>query len=116
MANPRGVRIETADHREAHRLRRQLYAEREKHRARGENKYDGLSFIVKPIGDLLIFPRAAILSEHRPDFEFPVTPLTEDELPARIRSRGKSKVGCLYRETLSSECDLQEKKYCDMMS
>ena len=86
-----GVELALADPKAARSVRRRLYAEREKLRAQGNHAYDNLSFIIK-WHELWIVPRDRLHKTQCVSL-LDCRPLQSNELPDRILSRGKSRVG-----------------------
>jgi len=86
-----GIEIVLDDHTSARSVRRMFYNERDKLRALGNLGYDSLSFIIKG-HDLWIVPRDRLRGEQKVEL-LDCRPLGRGELPDRILSRGKSRVG-----------------------
>ncbi len=77
---------------DARRVRRRLYAEREKLRAMGCLDYDCLSILIRNKRELWIIPRDRI-TQHNGVECLSLRDLGYNELPQRILSRGKSRAG-----------------------
>ena len=86
-----GIELVLDDHTTARAIRRRLYAEREKFRADGCTDYDCLSFIIKR-HDVWVVPRDR-LPKSEGVHALDCRPLRANELPDRILSRGRSRVG-----------------------
>ncbi len=87
-----GITIKLTDSREARYARRRLYAEREKFRRAGDNRYNDLSLLIRNSNQLLIVNRKALLRLDTLKFQ-QCRELRFEELPDKIFSRGKSHPG-----------------------
>ena len=91
--SPLGLRVKSGGL-SSSQLRRKLYNFRERLRREGISSFDSLSFVVSSPSELLIIKRGKVCDEFHPvQAEF--RPLSAREVPARVRSRGKSKSGLL---------------------
>lgn len=87
-----GLRLTLDSTYDARRVRRKLYAEREKLRAKNVCDYDILSFIIQNHCELWIIQRDKV--EEPASVEFlSINPLNEHDLPKGILSPGKRRVG-----------------------
>lgn len=92
MAMDYGLSISAPNPCLAKHYRRKFYAVRETLRKDGNHNYDDLSFVLKNKADLWIIKREAINPPPKLLF-INSRPLMVDELPSRILSRGKSRMG-----------------------
>jgi len=86
-----GIAISQTNSREAARLRRRLYAEREAVRRNGSAEFDRLSILLRPGGEIWLVNRDRI---HKP---LPALPPSREirasELPTKILARGRHRAG-----------------------
>ena len=90
VASEYGVRLCLQGWTPAHRLRRRLYAARDRARARGDRSFDHLSVILDVSGAVLIVRRDQLPECTDPDDGLGAhgAPLNGDELPKRVFARG----------------------------
>lgn len=91
IAHRSGLKMVARDHQAALKLRRQLYGARRRARQRADETLDGLSILVRGREVLLI---AGAKSPGAPmEGIESIVPLTPDEVPTSIGSRGVQKLG-----------------------
>ena len=91
IQSPCGVALEVSDARDARRIRRRLYAARDKARAEGNGSYNDLSVLVRPDYELWIVKRQLMPRLTLDDGLDTITrDLAEEELPRRVTARGPS--------------------------
>lgn len=90
LASKYGIEIVPDDYRTVRNVRRRLYAAREKLRASGNLEYDDLSFLIRG-HEVWVIPRKRLPADKTELLD--CRPLCVRELPDRILSRGKSRVG-----------------------
>lgn len=89
-----GIRVALAGWTPAERVRRRLYLARDKARARGDLRFDHLSILLHPTGELRIVHRDRMPEPIISDDELGVCearPISIDDLPPRILARGPNR-------------------------
>jgi hypothetical protein len=94
-----GTALHTGSYSSALLMRRRLYAFREHQRRAGSNQFDGLSFIAKSSGEVLIVKREGKIEKSYP---FSTRPLESHECPERLIARGKRKQGLISEAIFES--------------
>lgn len=90
LSSPSGLAITLDSPYDAKRVRRRLYAEREKLRANGNNSYNILSFLIRNQCELWIIPRDKLIKPRGIECNGSRR-LVQNELPSHILSRGKTR-------------------------